>query len=92
MESMGLVLELIYPHQREKRSREREGVNYRKSRDGYWDCSSDHVNYDALAAASPSTSECWHALLPEPPCLGPAEKDCMQMIYHPSHSYRYVIG
>lgn len=92
MESMGLVLELIYPHRREKRSREREGVNYIKSRDGYWDCSSDHVNYDALAAASPSTSECWHARLPEPPCLGPAEKDCMQMIYHPSHSYRYVIG
>lgn len=53
---------------------EREEVNYRKSRDG--DSSSDHVNYDGLAAASPSTSECWHALLPEPLCLGPAEKDC----------------
>jgi hypothetical protein len=53
MESMALVLELIYPHRREKRSREREGVNYRKSRDGYWDWGSDHVNYDALAAASP---------------------------------------
>lgn len=49
---------------------------YRKSRDGYGDSSSDHVNYEGLAAASPSTSECWHALLPEPPCLGPAEKDC----------------
>lgn len=53
-----------------------EEVNYRKSRDGYGDCSSDHVNYDALAAASPFTSECCHALLSEPPCLGPAEKDC----------------
>ena len=84
---MGFVNELIYRHRREKRSREleeitlfdgreREGVNYRKSRDGYGDCSSDHVNYDALAAASPFTSECCHALLPEPPCLGPAEKDC----------------
>lgn len=44
----------------------RWGVNYRNSRDGYGGCSSDHVNYDALAAAIPSTSECWHALLPEP--------------------------
>ena len=61
---------------KEKVGWEREGVNYRKSRDGYGDCSSDHVNYDALAAASPFTSECCHALLPEPPCLGPAEKDC----------------
>lgn len=58
---------------KEKVGWEREGVNYRKSRD---DSSSDHVNYDGLAAASPSTSECWHALLSEPPCLGPAEKDC----------------
>lgn len=60
---------------KEKVGWEREGVNYRKSRDGYGDSSSDHVNYDGLAAASPSTSECWHALLSEPPCLDPAEKD-----------------
>lgn len=75
MESMGLVLEFFTGI---GGSREREGVNYRKSRDGYGDSSSDHVNYDALAAASPSTSECWHALFlfPEPPCLGSAEKDC----------------
>jgi hypothetical protein len=65
-----------YPSTISKEKGEREGVNYRKSRDGYGDCSSDHVNYDALAAASPFTSECCHALLPEPPCLGPAEKDC----------------
>jgi hypothetical protein len=65
------------PFTKEKVGWEREGVNYRKSRDGYWDSSSDHVNYDGLAAASPSTSdsECWHALLSEPPCLDPAEKD-----------------
>jgi hypothetical protein len=54
------------------------GVSYRKSRDGYGDCSSDHANsYGALAAASPSTSECWHALLPD----GPACRKRLQMIY-----------
>lgn len=67
---------LVEDLSKEKVGWEREGVNYRKSKDGYGDSSSDHVNYDGLAAASPSTSECWHALLPEPPCLGPAEKDC----------------
>jgi len=63
---------------KEKVGWEREGVSYRKSRDGYGDCSSDHANsYGALAAASPSTSECWHALLPD----GPACRKRLQMIY-----------
>jgi hypothetical protein len=50
------------------------------------DCSSNHVNYNALAAASPFTSECCHGLPSSQTSVSRSYRPRLQMItIHPTH-------